>query len=109
MIYARSVLLALEGAWSFFRSSSARLENLFFWYRSGSARLKNFFARLAQAQKIYAHTQHYHKYRYSQSKKFKITHIRRKQMWISEHNVKPTKSSDNPHDQQKIFDQIQLW
>ena len=30
-------------------------------------------------------------------------------MWISEHNVKPTKSSDNPHDQQKIFDQIQLW
>ena len=59
MIYARSVLLALEGARSFFRSSSARLENHFLWYRSRSARLENFFARLARARKIYARTQHY--------------------------------------------------
>ena len=65
MIYASSVLLALEATRKIFCSSSARLENWFCNFCSCSARLENFFARLARAQKIYARTQHYFKTSFS--------------------------------------------
>ena len=54
MIYARSVLLALEAF-----SARARLGSKIDFVIFARARLENFFARLARARKIYARTQQY--------------------------------------------------